>query len=534
MRKARHGRLLPCLALALTLAFPCALGEETVAPYTIESGVLTVAEGITELGNPYLGEEEGYDFDSFPSIQEEGFLSQIVLPSTLRKVNDGSFLFIWGVDELVLPEGVEEVHTPFYYCGFRRIAFPSTLRVFDGLNSSYSDDLDQLEEIVVAADNPYFKSVDGVLFTADMKTLLYYPAAKQGAHYDVPEGVLTIGKRAFWGNLHLESVSLPVGLAKIEWAAFADCHSLLSVSFPLTLQSVDKYAFHSCLFLQRAEVPPQARVDETAFEYCRALAEANGMAQETDSERDEYGGYDVREKDIETDALLSPENARDFVSILEEPKKGAKASGKFQSGSYIRIVGEENGYYAVDYEGPDSEAGASGFVRMDEVSLIEPYQGMFPVSSARLRRKEVRCLYSAYALPPHTSFADFGASFGAETPLTPVAFCGQWLKCSYSEQDDAGWWKGSVYFSLSDLILTRPYTGDSRTFGIVINPDPRDRLNLRAKPSRSGESLGKFFTGTQVEILEEAGDWYRVRVGFDEGYMMRDFIMIIEQEEAKP
>lgn len=526
--------LLPVLALALILAFPCALGEETEAPYTIENGVLTVAEGITGLGNPYLGEEEGYDFDSFPSIQEEGFLSQIVLPSTLRKVYDNSFSFIWGVDELVFPEGVEEVHTPFYYCGFRRIVFPSTLRVFEELNSSYSDDLDRLEEIAVAPDNPYFKSVDGVLFTADMKTLLYYPVAKQGVHYDVPEGVLTIGKRAFWGNLYLESVSLPVGLANIEWAAFADCHSLLSVSFPLTLQSVDKYAFSSCLFLQRAEVPPQTRVDETAFEHCQALAQANGAAQETDFERDEYGGYDVRREDIETTALLNPENARDFVSILEEPRKGAKVSGKFQSGSIVKIVGEENGYYAVCYERPDSEAGPAGYVLMDEVTLIEPYQGLFTVSSARLRRKEVYRLYSAYALPPNTSFADFGASFEAETPIAPLAFYGQWLICSYSEEDDAGWWKGSAYFSLSDLILTRPYTGDERTFGIVINPDPRDRLHLRAKPERAGESLGKFFTGTQVEILEEAGDWYRVRVGFDEGYMMRDFIMIVEQEEAKP
>ncbi len=526
--------LLPVLALALILAFPCALGEETEAPYTIENGVLTVTEGITALGDPYLGEEEGYEYGFIPIMWEEGFFSQIVLPSTLRKVNDGSFSSTCDVEELVFPEGVEEVHTPFYDCDFRRIVFPSTLRVFDGLNSIYSDDLDQLEEIVVAPDNPYFKSVDGVLFTADMKTLLYYPAAKQGFHYDVPEGILTIGERAFWGNLYLESVSLPVGLTNIEWAAFADCHSLLSVSFPLTLQSVDKYAFHSCLFLQRAEVPPQARVDETAFEYCRALEESNGISQETDFERDEYGGYDVREKDIETDALLSPENARDFVSILEEPRKGAKVSGKFQSGSIVKIVGEENGYYAVDYVRPDSEAVASGYVRMDEVSLIEPYQGLFPVSSARLRRKEVHRLYSPYALPPNTSFADFGASFGAETPLTPVAFCGQWLLCSYPEQDDAGWWKGSAYFSLSDLILTRPYTGDERTFGIVINPDPRDRLHLRAKPSRSGESLGKFFTGTQVEILEEAGDWYRVRVGFDEGYVMRDFIMIVEQEDAKP
>ena len=534
--------LLPVLALALILAFPCALGEETEAPYTIENGVLTVAEGITGLGNPWL-EWDDEDYDLWLEWEEEGggsysitditydyFLTHIILPSTLRRLNSYSFMTIQCPDELVLPEGVEEIHAPFYRCGFRRIVLPSTLRVFDGLNSIYSDDLDQLEEIVVAADNPYFKSVDGVLFTADMKTLLYYPVAKQGVHYDVPDGVLTIGRRAFWGNLYLESVSLPIGLTKIEWAAFADCHSLLSVSFPLTLQSVAEDAFARCLLLKRAPVPSQTSVDENAFRGCTSFSEFITEAEDPDLHQIIAA---LKRSPAATAAFLCPENASDPIFILAQSREDDDVIGQFQSGSYVEIIGEENGYYAVSFYVSGYQP-VSGYVPMDEVTLIAPYQGLFTVSSARFRRDGVYGYSKPYTLPKNHDLAVPESPFSSDTPILPKDLYGQWLLCSYPVPCEEEWWRDIAFFSLSDLILTRPYTGDERTFGVVITLDPRDWLHLRAEPERTSQSLGKFFTGTQVEILEEAGDWYRVRVGFDEGYMMRDLIMIVEQEEAEP
>ena len=50
-------------------------------------------------------------------------------------------------------------------------------------------------------------------------------------------------------------------------------------------------------------------------------------------------------------------------------------------------------------------------------------------------------------------------------------------------------------------------------WAVVNNPDPEDRLNLRAEPSRASSSLGKYFNGVLVKVLERTGDgWAHVLV----------------------
>ena len=61
------------------------------------------------------------------------------------------------------------------------------------------------------------------------------------------------------------------------------------------------------------------------------------------------------------------------------------------------------------------------------------------------------------------------------------------------------------------------------------NPDPEDRLNLRERPDRNSASLGKFYNGTYVEVLEKGGEWTYVRIGGQEGYMMTRYLAFGEE-----
>lgn len=70
----------------------------------------------------------------------------------------------------------------------------------------------------------------------------------------------------------------------------------------------------------------------------------------------------------------------------------------------------------------------------------------------------------------------------------------------------------------------------------VNNPDPAERLNLRAKPSAQAISYGKYYNGTQVQILSGPNrGWYHVRVGLGngisevEGYMMAKYLAVGEK-----
>ena len=70
-------------------------------------------------------------------------------------------------------------------------------------------------------------------------------------------------------------------------------------------------------------------------------------------------------------------------------------------------------------------------------------------------------------------------------------------------------------------------TLDRSGWAVVNNPDPKDRLRMRTEPKKGAQSLGKFYNGTPVQVIEELGDWCYVRIGLDghlEGYMMTRYL----------
>lgn len=65
---------------------------------------------------------------------------------------------------------------------------------------------------------------------------------------------------------------------------------------------------------------------------------------------------------------------------------------------------------------------------------------------------------------------------------------------------------------------------DQNGWAKVNNPNPKDRLHLRAKPNRNADSLGKFYNGTPVRVLERRGEWVKVQVAHLSGWMMRQYL----------
>lgn len=69
---------------------------------------------------------------------------------------------------------------------------------------------------------------------------------------------------------------------------------------------------------------------------------------------------------------------------------------------------------------------------------------------------------------------------------------------------------------------------DRTKLAVVCNPDPNDRLHLRTKPSREANSLGKFWNGTPVRVLNERDGWCQVEIGTDGrliGWMMKKYLV---------
>lgn len=68
---------------------------------------------------------------------------------------------------------------------------------------------------------------------------------------------------------------------------------------------------------------------------------------------------------------------------------------------------------------------------------------------------------------------------------------------------------------------------DQSAIAVVSNPNPADRLHLRAGPKKTEASRGKFYNGTPVQVLEIRGDWAHVRIGLSDhlnGWMMKKYL----------
>ena len=78
-----------------------------------------------------------------------------------------------------------------------------------------------------------------------------------------------------------------------------------------------------------------------------------------------------------------------------------------------------------------------------------------------------------------------------------------------------------VYISSGCFVLAEQGT----VYAVVNNPNAADRLNLRISPDEKAESLGRYFNGVEVHIIEDFGNgWVKVEIGNGgtlKGYMMR-------------
>ena len=73
---------------------------------------------------------------------------------------------------------------------------------------------------------------------------------------------------------------------------------------------------------------------------------------------------------------------------------------------------------------------------------------------------------------------------------------------------------------------------DRDGWAVVHNPNPKDRLHLRTAPKKGAQSLGKFYNGTPMRVLENLGEWCHVCIGLDEhleGYMMTKYLTFGKQ-----
>ena len=204
------------------------------------------------------------------------YMKEIRFSKGLKKIGRSAMPFC-RAETLEIPEGVETIGNSAFSRGkFTSVKLPSSIVKIGAIPFS---NCSSLKEIVIEEGNAYYKTADGVLYTADGKTLIQYPHAK-GTGYRVIDGTETIAYGAFADDvifledeLSLRKIEFPDTLRTIENAAFYNCKALQEFALPDSLTSIGKVAFGNSFSvfpgsseIERLHIGPNvAKIGERAF-----------------------------------------------------------------------------------------------------------------------------------------------------------------------------------------------------------------------------------------------------------------------------
>ena len=161
--------------------------------YTKDGKILiqyAIAKELTTFVVPeHVESIEEFSFTKCVSIQK------IVLNESVKNIA-GAFDSCFALNEIFIPKNVESIHLAFRYC-------------------------DNLTKIEVDVENPYFKSVNGCLYTKDGETLLRYGFATPEESFVVPDEVKEIAWcSSFCVNPSLKLIYIPDTVDRIGNYAF--------------------------------------------------------------------------------------------------------------------------------------------------------------------------------------------------------------------------------------------------------------------------------------------------------------------------
>ena len=215
---------------------------------------ITVPEGVSEIGAHAFREcakatkitlKNGVKLIGENAFSQCTSLSEISIPSTVTAIGERAFNGCTAIEEIRLNEGLSQVGDGLFYgcTGLKTIEIPASVTTF---GKDMFVGCTSLNELVIDENNPDYASLDGVLYSKDLKTLILYMPGREGESFEIPANVEKLETYAFYGNTGLKSIIIPATVKEIGEYAFANATSLKSVTINASVKEITKGAFKGC------------------------------------------------------------------------------------------------------------------------------------------------------------------------------------------------------------------------------------------------------------------------------------------------
>ena len=236
--------------------YGCQKLKNITIPQNVNSGVwyemsfdgcLSLESINVEEGNELLFSKGGALYhnlnDVITLLAVPAALKTFTISSDVDDISWNAFLLGNSLEELVIQNGAAELK-PYFYDKFYK-----------------------LKNFVLENDNERYASVDGILYSKDLKVIECYPSGRTDTHFDIPNGTEEIGFGCFDTSLHLQTISIPEGVENIGGKAFFTCSNVHELVLPSSVKNIGEAAFqHLHLYqLTCKAVTPPTLYDEWVF-----------------------------------------------------------------------------------------------------------------------------------------------------------------------------------------------------------------------------------------------------------------------------